>query len=38
MDANLKKILRSLSLELRHVLEGRHDEHDAGTRATWSAG
>jgi hypothetical protein len=29
MDANLKKILRSLSLELRHVLEGWHDDHDA---------
>ena len=29
MDANLKKILKSLSLELRHVLEGRYDDHDA---------
>ena len=28
MDPNLKKVLRSLSLELRHVLEGRYDEHD----------
>ena len=28
MDANLKKILRSLSLELRHVLEGWYDDHD----------
>jgi len=26
MDAPLKKILRSLSLELRHLLEGRYDE------------
>src|SRR3954469_14433238 len=29
MDPNLKKTLRSLSLELRHVLEGWHDAHDA---------
>lgn len=28
MDASLKKILKSLSLELRHILEGRHDDHD----------
>lgn len=27
MEANLKKILRSVSLELRHILEGRYDEH-----------
>jgi len=27
MEANLKKILRSVSLELRHTLEGRYDEH-----------
>lgn len=27
MEANLKKILRSISLELRHILEGRYDEH-----------
>ena len=33
MDPNLKKILRSLSLELRHILEGWHDDHDA-----WHAG
>ena len=26
MEANLKKILRSVSLELRHILEGRYDE------------
>ena len=47
MDANLKKILRSLSLELRHVFEGRHDGHDVwhpgdlakaiADRATWRA-
>lgn len=28
MDASLKKVLRSLSLELRHILEGEYDEHD----------
>lgn len=27
MEANLKKILRTVSLELRHILEGRYDEH-----------
>ena len=26
MDANLKKILRAISLELRHTLEGTYDE------------
>jgi hypothetical protein len=26
MEASLKKILRSLSLELRHILEGTYDE------------
>jgi hypothetical protein len=27
MDASLKKVLRSLSLELRHILEGEYDQH-----------
>lgn len=27
MESNLKKILRALSLELRHILEGYHDNH-----------
>ncbi len=33
MDAPLKKILRALSLELRHTLEGSHSED-----GTWNAG
>ena len=27
MESNLKKILRALSLELRHILEGYYDNH-----------
>ena len=33
MDAPLKKILRALSLELRHTLEGTYSED-----GTWNAG
>ncbi|MBE0448221.1 MAG: hypothetical protein IBX64_09015 [Actinobacteria bacterium] len=33
METNLKRILRALSLELRHILEGYHDAQDQ-----WQAG
>ncbi len=38
MDPGLKKTLKAVTLELRHLLEGRYDSGGKGSQAIWSSG